>query len=255
MPFAVAAGVAAVGTIAGAAISANAAGNAAQDQENAAMNATQAQLSMFDTTQANYKPQIQLGQGAANLLSTIYGTGNGGNGTPNYSAFDNSPGYKFSVQQGQSAINKAAAASGNLYSSNTLGALSNFNTGAASTQYNSYINQLLSMAGLGNAAASGVGSAATATGAGIANSYTNAGNAAANGALGQANAFSNALGSGNSGLSGMLSSYLQNGGGSPTWAGGYGVGNTSETAGGGTSFGYDSSGIGGIYDSSGNMII
>lgn len=205
-----AAAVVAGGTIAGSAISANAAGKAAQAQENSATNATDAQLQMFNTTQANYAPQVALGQGASKLLAGIYGTGSGGNGTPNYAAFNNSPGYKFSVQQGQAAINKQAAASGNLYSTNTLGALSAYNTGQASTQYNSYINQLLTMSGLGNAASSGVGSAATATGKGIANNYTNAGNAAANGALGQANAFSNGLGSltNNSNLLGAL-----NGGG------------------------------------------
>jgi len=190
MPFAVAA-VGAAATIGGALISSNAAKSAAQDQENAAMNATQAQMSMFNTTQGDYAGQIALGKQSSGLLSNLFGA----NGTPNYSSFDNSPGYQFSLQQGNSAINRNAAASGNLYSSNTLGALSAYNTGAAGQQYNSYVNQLTTMAGLGNAAAAGVGTAATATGGEIGNNANLAGSAAAAGTLGSANAFTNALGS------------------------------------------------------------
>lgn len=195
-----AAAVVAGGAVAGAAISANGAKSAAQASANAAQQGQDDQLAMFNTTQANYAPQIQLGQGAANMLSGIYGSGTPGQPgykapTTDYSQFYNTPGYQFSVQQGQNAINKQAAASGGLYNSSTLAAQGNYVQGQASTQYNSYINQLLSMAGLGNAAASGVGTAATATGQGLANSAMNAGNAQASGILGQSNAFNNALGS------------------------------------------------------------
>lgn len=211
-----AAGAAAVGAIGGAVISSQGAKSAAQDQENAAESATQAQLQMFNTTQGNYKNQIQLGGGASQLLENLFGTNTKGKGTPNYSSFDNSPGYQFSLQQGNNAIDRQAAASGGLYSSNTLAALSNYNTGAAGQQYNSYVNQLMTAAGLGNAAASGVGTAATATGQGMANNANLAGSAAAAGALGQSNAFTNALGSNqlSSGL-GMLGNYFGSGGSSP----------------------------------------
>lgn len=207
------------GAVAGAAISSSGAKSAANTAANASANATNAQQQMFNTTQANYKPQIELGQGAANMLGGIYGIGGvtGGTGattkgtpSPNYAAFYNTPGYQFSLSQGEGAINKQAAANGNLYSSNTLGALGGYAAGQASTQYNSYINQLTTMAGLGNAASSGVGAAATATGQGEANSIQNAGNAQSLGILGQSNAFSNAIGSlsNNSNLLGAL-----NGGG------------------------------------------
>jgi hypothetical protein len=200
-----AAAVVAGGAIAGGVISSNASKSAASTAANAANAGTNAQLSMFNTTQADFAPQVQLGQGAANMLGGIYGiggvTGPAGSKTttgspnPNYSAFYNTPGYQFSLNQGEAAINKSAAASGGLYSSNTLGALGGYAAGAASTEFNSYINQLTTMAGLGNAASSGVGSAATATGAGVANSLQNAGNAQMAGVLGSSNAFTNALGS------------------------------------------------------------
>lgn len=201
---AAAAGVAALGSAAGGYISSQGAKSAAAAQTAAQQQGINAQMSMFNTTQADYAPQIQLGQGAANMLGGIYGIGGvtGGTGgtttgqaTPNYAAFYNSPGYQFSLSQGEGAINKQAAAGGSLYSSNTLGALNNYAQGTASNQYNNYISQLMGMAGMGNQASAGVGTAATATGQGVANSYGNIGNANANGILGQSNAFTNALGS------------------------------------------------------------
>jgi hypothetical protein len=222
---AIGAGVAAAGTIAGSVIQGNAAQSAAQDQENASENATQAQLSMFNTTEANTASQRALGQGSSNLLANVYGipgvanangTTSTGGTSPNYSAFYQNPGYQFQLQQGQAAINKQAAANGNLYSSGTLAAQGNYAQGVASQGYQSYIQNLMQMAGLGNAANSTSATAATATGQGVANSMTNAGNAAANGALGQSNAFANGLGSitNNS----MLSNYLTN----PNAGGAYG---------------------------------
>lgn len=194
-----------VGAVAGGAISAGGAKSAASAAASAQQQAINAQMSMFNTTQSDYAPQLQLGQGAANMLAGIEGIGGvsggaGGSSTsgsaqPNYAAFYNSPGYQFALSQGQSQVNKQAAASGNLYSSNTLNALGANQQGIASTQYNNYISQLMGMAGLGNSAASGVSSAATATGSGVANSFGNIGNANASGILGQSNAFSSAIGS------------------------------------------------------------
>ena len=65
----------AAGAIGGAAISANASKNAAATAASTQQQGVNAQLSMFNTTQADYAPQIQLGQGAANILGGIYGIG------------------------------------------------------------------------------------------------------------------------------------------------------------------------------------
>lgn len=202
-----AAAVVAGGAVASAEISSSASKSAAQSAANAAQQGANAQERMFNTTQANYAPQILLGQNASTMLEHLTGAIGG---KPDYSGFNNSPGYKFSLDQGTQAINKQAAASGGLYSSNTLAAQNNYAQGQASTQYNSYINQLLTMAGLGNAASSGTGTAATATGQGLANSYQNAGNAQASGVLGQSNAFTNALGQG----SNLLGNYMNSQGNS-----------------------------------------
>jgi hypothetical protein len=92
---------------------------------------------------------------AGSALGRIFGA-NGG--APDYSGFENNPGYKFAVQQGDQAINRQAAAGGNLYSTSTLANLGNYNQGMAAQQYQSYVQNLLSMAGIGNTAASNAGS-------------------------------------------------------------------------------------------------
>ena len=145
---------------------------------------------MFNQDQANIRPQIQMGQSASTQLEGLL-NGKG----PSYQAFLNQPGYKAALAQGDAAINKQAAASGNLFSTSTLGALGAYNNGQAQLGYNNYIQQLMQAAGLGNAAGGTVAQAGTATGQGMANSTNLAGSAAAAGTLGQANAFTNALGS------------------------------------------------------------
>jgi len=76
MPWGIAA--AAVGTIAGAAISSNGAKDAAQTQANAANNATQLQMNEYNQTQNEYAPQRALGTGADSLLAQLYGVNLGG---------------------------------------------------------------------------------------------------------------------------------------------------------------------------------
>ncbi|WP_205757758.1 hypothetical protein, partial [Lactobacillus crispatus] len=80
----------------------------------------------------------------------------------------NTPGYQFQLQQGNNAINAAAAANGTLNSGNQAIALSNYNQGLAGTTYNNYVSQLQPYLNASNAAAGG-----------IANTYTGLGNATA----------------------------------------------------------------------------
>lgn len=112
---------------------------------------------------------------------------------PNYSNFYNSPGYQFTLGQGEQAINRSASAAGNAYSSTTLGALNNYAQGAASTQYNNYVNQLMGIAGLGATATQGTATAATNTGNNISSAQLGIGNANASGIAGQAGAWNSAI--------------------------------------------------------------
>jgi hypothetical protein len=235
------AAIAAVGVVGGAVIASNGAKSAANAQAAAAGDAAQTQLQMFNTENALYGPQRNLGYGADSLLAQLYGipnpnapgtsalypanaaadsisgTGPGGQfGTPgvtaspgstksapaNFSNFFNSPGYQFTLQQGENAIKSGAAANGNLYSTNTLTSLNNYAQGQAGNQYNNYVQQLLSLAGLGGSATAGTANAATTAGNNISSTQLSAGNANASGVLGQSSAWSGALNS--------ASGYLKN---------------------------------------------
>lgn len=55
----------------------------------------------------------------------------------------NNPDYKFAVDQGDQAVQRAAAATGTLMSGGTLKALSQYNAGANSQYLNQYFNQAL----------------------------------------------------------------------------------------------------------------
>lgn len=233
MPFGWVAAAGAVGAIGSAVIGSNAAQSAASTEAGAANNATQLQQNEFNTVQGEYAPQRNLGYGADSLLSQLYGIQNPntapssatggpaagstylapGGAAPNYSGFENSPGYQFSVQQGQNAINRQATASGNLYSANTLAQLSSYNTGAASTEYNNYVQQLMGIAGLGGQATAGTAAAATTTGNNESQDALIGGAANASGVLGSASAINGGLSSltNPNYLNSLLSNY--NGGG------------------------------------------
>lgn len=119
---------------------------------------------------------------------------------PNYSNFYNSPGYQFTLGQGEQAINRAASASGSAYSSTTLGALNNYAQGAASTQYNNYVNQLMGIAGMGQTATQGTATAATNLGNNVSSAQLGIGNANASGITGSASSWNSALQGVTSGL-------------------------------------------------------
>ena len=102
----------------------------------------------------------------------------------------NLPGYQFNEQQGISAIQNAASASGQLNSGALLQQLNQFGQGLASNYYNTYMSQLQGLAGLGQASTTQAETGATNTGnttAGLlndlgtteANSYLAAGQAQA----------------------------------------------------------------------------
>lgn len=127
-------------------------------------------------------------------------TNTGSNGAPTttnassqFSNFFNSPGYQFALGQGQQAVQRGAAASGNLYSTNTLNQLDTNAQGYASTQYNNYVSQLMGLAGIGSGATAGTVGAATTAGNNISANQLSAGNANASGILGSSGAIGGAI--------------------------------------------------------------
>lgn len=74
------------------------------------------------------------------------------------------PGYGFQVNAGDNAINAQAAATGTAGSGNQALALSNYNQGQASTNYNNYVTQLQPYLGASNSAATGIAGVNTGLG-------------------------------------------------------------------------------------------
>lgn len=136
-----------------------------------------------------YGSQRNLGNGADSALSSSLGLG----GTPDYSAFENSPGFQGSLALGNQAIQRSASANGSLYTPNMLNQLGQYDTTYASQNYNNYIGNLMSAAGLGAQGNAGLGTGITSTGANISQLQQNQGNAQAGGAVNASGITSNLL--------------------------------------------------------------
>lgn len=236
--------IGAIGGIGSALIGSSAAKDAANAQAQAAANAQATQLSMFDKAQAAEQPYNQVGQGAVNTLAGLYGINGSGAGTgaptaQSLSQFTASPDYQFALQQGTQAMQRSAAAGGTLISGGQLKAGQEFGQGLATQQYGNYYNRLLSLAQIGQSAASGQSSAALTAGGQIGNSIQAGGQATASGIVGSANAINGGLSSAVGGVqTASLLSKLGGGGGSlSSYVSGpsYGGGNILTDAYGGSS--------------------
>lgn len=221
-----------MGTVASSAYAANRSQAAGRDQARAATNAANASVAeqqrQFDAIQRQQQPFRDVGIGALNQLSQLYGLQPQGaanqpqvdpntgqpiapqpGGQADYSAFLNSPDYQFALQQGGQAVDRSAAARGGLMSGNTLAASQQYGQGLASQQLGNYTNNLMNIANFGQGAANSVSQAAMNAGNNNSNALLQggmaAGNARASGAIGAANA----IGSGLNQLGGIAGYYGQ----------------------------------------------
>lgn len=119
---------------------------------------------------SNISPWISGGRTAIDRIGRLLGfgelKGEGGDGggyyfdpsnakaTQDYelNAFKTSPGYQFRVDQGIKARDRSASARGMVLSGAQQKAIEDYGQGAASEEYNNYINQLYQMAGMGQGA-------------------------------------------------------------------------------------------------------
>lgn len=222
----------AVAGIAGSAMSASASQSAADTQAQAADNAAQMQWNEFNAIQGNEQPYMNLGSSAITpLLSAMgYNVSMGPNGqyqlavnpnsplqqtfkAPTLAEAEQTPGYQFTLKQGEQAINNSAAAKGGLLSGATLKDLLSYGQGLASTTYqqdfsnalnafntnynsaNNNVNRLSGLVTLGQNAATNVGNQGLQTAQNAGNLLTSAANATAAGQVGAANAISSGLSS------------------------------------------------------------
>ena len=216
---AVVSGVAAIG---GGLIAAGGAKSAGRAQERAAKEANVAQQRMFEEQNRLQEPFRQGGLTAQNEIMQLLGIG-GDKAAAGYgslgksfgeSDFQQDPGYAFRQAEGMKALERSAAARGNLLSGSTLKGVQRFGQDLASQEYqnafNRYqvnrsnkLNPLQSLMGSGQSATNIMTGAAGQMGQNEASNIYNAGQARASGYVGQANALSTALGQ----VGGIASNY------------------------------------------------
>ena len=196
----------------GGGVSAISSGKAAKAQTQAAQDANAAQERMFDKQMELQEPFRQGGLTAQNEIMQLLGIG-GDKAAAGYgslskpfgmSDFEQDPGYAFRQSEGMKALERSAAARGNLLSGSTLKGVQRFGQDLASQEYqnafNRYqvnrsnkLNPLQSLMGSGQSATNTMTSAAGQMGQNEASNLYNAGQARASGYIGQANALNQAL--------------------------------------------------------------
>ena len=198
----VAAGIAAVGTVASAGISAYSASKASDQQAQAAANALAFQQQVYQQNQTNLSPYIQTGTSANYSLASLYGLPTPGN--PNgggaastnaaYQAFTQLPAYQFPFQQGSLALSDQLNAQGKQQSGAQARETQQFGQGLAS-QYlmSNYVNPLMQLSRQGQGAASSLAGSNVQSGQQVGNSYGNIGAAQASGTMGVGNSLAGGL--------------------------------------------------------------
>jgi len=227
-------GVSAVGSLASGIMQSDAASSAADAQAQAAANSTALQREMFNKQVELQAPFRTGGLTAQNRLLTLLGlnpnttvSGTNADGTavtlpaglnvdtssPDYgkyardfgmSDFTTDPGYAFRLDQGNKALNAAAAARGGMISGNALTAAQNYGQQMGSQEYQNAYNRyqtnranqlqpLQSLMGIGQTSTNALTNAAGAYGTAAGNNALAAGNAQASGIIGSANAWGGAF--------------------------------------------------------------
>ena len=202
-----------VAQIGGGIMASNASKKASRAQVQASKDANAAQERMFKEQNRLQEPFRQGGLTAQNEIMQLLGIG-GDKAAAGYGSlgksfgqadFEQDPGYAFRQQEGMKALERSAAARGNLLSGSTLKGVQRFGQDLASQEYqnafNRYqvnrsnkLNPLQSLMGSGQSATNVMTNAAGQMGQNEANNLYNAGQARASGYIGSANALSSALG-------------------------------------------------------------
>jgi hypothetical protein len=195
-----------------------AAEDAADTQAGAADRSTQLQREMFQSTKSDLQPWKQTGNLALNQIRGLLGLpSDEGSVADNPNAafrrpfsmadFQESPAYQFNLQQGQKAIEKAAAARKTFYAPQTLQDIGRFSQGLASNEFqnaysnyntnmNNVWNRLYALSGSGQNAAAQTGAFGSNAANAMSDSITGGAAASAAGRVGAANALSGGVGQG-----------------------------------------------------------
>lgn len=170
----------------GGALSSNAASKGAKAQQDASAQAIAEQKRQFDITQENMAPWLQSGGWALDQQKAFL------NG--DWSGFQNSPDYKFAVDQGFAGLDRGAAAHGNLWGGGTDADRIALGQGLATQYAGNYYSKLAGMSGTGQTTANQLGSYGQNYANAVGNNLNNAANATASSYQQQSNAWNDALG-------------------------------------------------------------
>lgn len=199
-------GGAAIGGIA----SASAANKATGAQQDASSQQLALQEQIYGDSRALFDPYHQFGTSGINALGQAIGA------QPTYQPYSHTqdPGYQYLMDQSQNAIQGSAAASGNMFSGATLGALQQNATGLASQDYNNgfmrhqqvyanqqgeyqnHLNSLFNQVGMGQNAAGMTATAGSNYVTGASNALGAYGNAGAAGSIATGNAINSSINNG-----------------------------------------------------------
>ncbi len=192
----------------------NAPRNAAQAQLQGIRESNQLQRDLFNAQSGLSSYQRGIGNQALGMLGGMYGLQGGydpagtttfgpdgrvvntpgtsppggsatGTGTPDYSAFLNSPDYQFALSEGNRGLDRTAAAGGNLFSGGRAREAAQYNQGMATQQLGNFQNRLASLAGIGQSSTNQLGQTLQNTGNNISQGLQGMGDARASGYLGQ----------------------------------------------------------------------
>lgn len=203
-------------SIAGGLIGANESANAAKDaaslQSAAGTQASGQTLAQYQQNQATQAPWLTAGTGAINKLSDLTGTsgnttaaGYGSLTKPFTTAdFVADPGYQFSLDQGQKALERSSAAKGGLLSGAAIKAAQTYGQGTAAQEYQDVYNRyntdqsniysrLAGLSNSGQSAATNLGAAGATATQNSNEDLLGAANVQAAGKVGAANAYSTGL--------------------------------------------------------------
>jgi hypothetical protein len=186
-------------SVVGGITSSRASGQAARAQRDAAQQASDTELRMFEQNREDQAPYREAGYTALGQIGA--GTAPGADFNRDFSMadFEADPGYQFRRDEGAQAIERSAAARGGLLSGGTGKALTRYGQDVASQEYsNAYsrfnadrtqrFNRLASIAGVGQTSVNQTGAQGAQVAANVGNNITGAGNATAAGYIGRANA-------------------------------------------------------------------
>jgi len=214
---------AALVTAAGTAYAADQSSKAAKASQRGYDAATREQARQFDLGREDTQPYRDVGKSALNQLAQLYGLSGDGANAPDYSAFYDSPDYQFARDEGMRGIERSAAARGGLASGNTLAALSQYNSGLATQNFNNYANRLAGLSGAGQQSSENLAAARASYGQQVGQNMVGAANARASGIQNQANIIT----SGANQLAGIGGYYYGQRQPQPYGGVGYGGGSTS----------------------------